>query len=169
MGHPEIEKIRRQSDCFFFHGINILLLQSNATIFYAQHWMQKVDDKISCSLEVFSFWANTTIVNTERFECQWVKEICFKASCVMMYRDASLYLQRLPVTTLLLSRHAMYRSVLSKWEFFIKTRAVYLLSPYFITRARMGASKAALILMKNSHFDRTLQYEASIIGSIYPK
>ena len=51
-----------------------------------------------------------------------------------------------------------YRSVLSKWEFFIKMRAAYLLSPSFITRGRMGASKAALILMKNSHFDRTLQY-----------
>ena len=38
-------------------------------------------------------------------------------------------------------------------------RAAYLLSPSFITRGRMGASKAALILMKNSHFDRTLQYE----------
>ena len=37
-------------------------------------------------------------------------------------------------------------------------RAAYLLSPSIITRGRMGASKAALILMKNSHFDRTLQY-----------
>ena len=43
--------------------------------------------------------------------------------------------------------------------FFIKMRAAYLLSPSFIIRGRMGASKAALILMKNSHFDRTLQYE----------
>ena len=50
-----------------------------------------------------------------------------------------------------------YRSVLSKWEYFIKMRAAYLLSPSFITQGRMGASKAALILMKNSHFDRTLQ------------
>ena len=40
-----------------------------------------------------------------------------------------------------------YRSVLSKWEFFIKMRAAYLLSPSFITRGRMGASKAALILI----------------------
>ena len=39
-------------------------------------------------------------------------------------------------------------------------RAAYLLSPSFITRGRMGASKAALILMKNSHFDRTLQYSS---------
>ena len=37
-------------------------------------------------------------------------------------------------------------------------RAAYLLSPSFITRGRMGAIKAALILVKNSHFDRTLQY-----------
>ena len=61
------------------------------------------------------------------------------------------------VTFLLLDT---YRSVLSKWEFFIKLRAAYLLSPSFITQGRMGASKAALILMKNSHFDRTLQYTA---------
>ena len=33
-------------------------------------------------------------------------------------------------------------------------RAAYLLSPSFITRGRMGASKAALILMKNFHLDR---------------
>ena len=52
----------------------------------------------------------------------------------------------------------LYCSVLSKWEFFIKMRAAFLLSPSSITRGRMGASKAALILMKNSHFDRTLQY-----------
>ena len=50
-----------------------------------------------------------------------------------------------------------YRSVLSKWEFFIKMRAAFLLSLSSITQGRMGASKAALILMKNSHFDRTLQ------------
>ena len=35
-------------------------------------------------------------------------------------------------------------------------RAAYLLSPSFITQGRMGASRAALILMENSHFDRTL-------------
>ena len=50
-------------------------------------------------------------------------------------------------------------------------RAAYLLSPSFITRGRMGASKAALILMKNSHFDRTLQYYFSQIrtnaGSVF--
>ena len=51
-----------------------------------------------------------------------------------------------------------YRSVLSKWEFFIKMRAACLLSPSFITQGRMGAREAALILMKNSHFDRTPQY-----------
>ena len=51
-----------------------------------------------------------------------------------------------------------YRSFLSKWEFFIKMRAAFLLSPSSITRGKMGASTAALILMKNSHFDRTLQY-----------
>ena len=37
-------------------------------------------------------------------------------------------------------------------------RAAFLLSPSSITQGRMGASKAALILMENSHFDRTLQY-----------
>ena len=41
-------------------------------------------------------------------------------------------------------------------------RAAYLLSLSFITRGRMGASQAALILMKNSHFDRTLQYSMYI-------
>ena len=52
----------------------------------------------------------------------------------------------------------IYRSVISKWEFFNKMRAAYFLSPSFVTWGRMGASRAALILMKNSHFDRTLQY-----------
>ena len=51
-----------------------------------------------------------------------------------------------------------YRSVLSKWEIFIKMRAAFLLSSSSITQGRMGESKAALILMKNSHFDGTLQY-----------
>ena len=40
-------------------------------------------------------------------------------------------------------------------SFFIKMRAAFLFSLSSITRGRMGASKAALILMKNSHFDRT--------------
>ena len=40
-------------------------------------------------------------------------------------------------------------------------RAAFLLSPSSITRGRMGASKAALILRKNSHFDRTLQHYQS--------
>ena len=44
-------------------------------------------------------------------------------------------------------------------ESFIKMRAAYLLSPSFITQGRIGTSKAALILMKNSHFDLTLQYQ----------
>ena len=51
-----------------------------------------------------------------------------------------------------------YRSVLSKWEFFIKMSAACLLSSSFITWGRMRARKAALILMKNNHFDRTPQY-----------
>ena len=42
----------------------------------------------------------------------------------------------------------MYRSVLSNWEFFIKMRAACLLSPSFITQGRIGARKAALILIK---------------------
>ena len=33
----------------------------------------------------------------------------------------------------------------------------FLLSPPFITQGRMRARKAVLILMKNSHFDRTLR------------
>ena len=33
-----------------------------------------------------------------------------------------------------------------------------MLSPSFIFQGRVGASKAALILMKHSHFDRTPQY-----------
>ena len=40
----------------------------------------------------------------------------------------------------------MYRSVPIKMRDFIKMRAAHLLSPSFITRGRMGASKAALIL-----------------------
>ena len=42
----------------------------------------------------------------------------------------------------------------SKWEL------PSLLSPFFITRGRMEARRVALILMKNSHFDRTPQYIA---------
>ena len=41
---------------------------------------------------------------------------------------------------------------------FIRMRASFLLSPSFITQGRMGVRKIALILMKNSHFDRTPQY-----------
>ena len=39
-----------------------------------------------------------------------------------------------------------------------KMRAALLLSTSFITRGRIEAGKAALILMKNSDFDRTLRY-----------
>ena len=38
-----------------------------------------------------------------------------------------------------------------------------MLSPFFITRGRMGARRAALILMKISHFDRTPLYTALLI------
>ena len=48
-----------------------------------------------------------------------------------------------------------YRSVLSNWEFFIKMRAASLALSFL--RGRMEARWAALILMKNSHFDRTPQ------------
>ena len=41
-------------------------------------------------------------------------------------------------------------------------RAAFLLSPSFINQGRMGASKAALILMKNCHFDRTTQYNSEV-------
>ena len=38
-------------------------------------------------------------------------------------------------------------------------RAAFLMiSPYSITRGKMGPRKTALILMKHSHFDRTPQY-----------
>ena len=67
----------------------------------------------------------------------------------------------------------------------MKMRAAILLSPSSITQGRMGATKAALILMKHSHFDRTPQYninfplckckyvqnilEAWAIGEIYDR
>ena len=51
-----------------------------------------------------------------------------------------------------------YCGALSNWEFFIKMRAAFLLSPSCITQGRMVVRKAALILMKHSHFDRTPQY-----------
>ena len=52
-------------------------------------------------------------------------------------------------------------------------RAAFLLSPSFITQGRMGARKAALILMKVSHFDRTLRYanfatDELIIQALFP-
>ena len=51
-----------------------------------------------------------------------------------------------------------YCSVLSKWEFFIKMRAA-LLAPILPRVMEEGESKkAALILMKNSHFSRTPLY-----------
>ena len=54
-----------------------------------------------------------------------------------------------------------YCSFLSKWEFFIKMRAA-LLAPILPRVMEEGESKkAALILMKNSHFDRTLRSCAS--------
>ena len=37
-------------------------------------------------------------------------------------------------------------------------RAAFLLPPSFMTQGRMGARKAAPILMKSSHFDTTVQY-----------
>ena len=49
------------------------------------------------------------------------------------------------------------RSVPTKWEFFMKMRAAFLLSPSFITWGRKGARKSALILMKHFHFDKTPQ------------
>ena len=54
---------------------------------------------------------------------------------------------------------SIHRCVLSKWEFFINMRAAFLFSPSFRTLGRMGARKAAHILMKNSHFDRTQRYQ----------
>ena len=64
------------------------------------------------------------------------------------------------MTIFLQVKKTSYTVVSYQNEFFIKMRAAYLLSPSSITQGRMGASKAALILMKNSHFDRTLQYIA---------
>ena len=40
----------------------------------------------------------------------------------------------------------------------------FLLSPPFITQGRMGTRKTVLILMKNSHFDRTLRYKQKDSG-----
>ena len=51
-GHPEIQEIRRQSDCFFFHGINILLLQSsNATILMLNIECKRLTTKINIHLK----------------------------------------------------------------------------------------------------------------------
>ena len=50
-----------------------------------------------------------------------------------------------------------FESFSSKWEL------PSLLSRSFITRGRMEARKTALILMTNSHFDRTLQYHIALI------
>ena len=59
------------------------------------------------------------------------------------------------------------RSVLSNWEFFHQNESCLLaLSPSFITQGRMGARKAALILMKKSHFDGTLRYTFLICNAI---
>ena len=51
-----------------------------------------------------------------------------------------------------------YRSVLSNWKFFIKMRAAFLALSFLhnSTRGRIAARRAALILMKNSHFDEKL-------------
>ena len=61
------------------------------------------------------------------------------------------------------SDDANYCSVLSKWEFFIKMRAALLL-PRVMEEGE--SKKAALIFMKNSHFDRTLRYEITARPSV---
>ena len=61
------------------------------------------------------------------------------------------------MSKLVLNRY--YRSVLSKWEIFIKMRAAFLaLSFLHNSREDGGKKRAALILMKISHFDRTPLY-----------
>ena len=54
-----------------------------------------------------------------------------------------------------------YCSVLKKWELFIKMRASYLQPSslhYSFFWRKEGAKQAALILMKNCHFNRTQKY-----------
>ena len=48
--------------------------------------------------------------------------------------------------------------VLWKWQIFIKMRAAFLAASSLELWRKERARKAALILMKNSHFDRTLRY-----------
>ena len=60
--------------------------------------------------------------------------------------------------TFLVETYKLYCGVLSKWERVIKMRAAFL-SPILPWVMKEGESKkAALILMKNYHFDRTLRY-----------
>ena len=74
---------------------------------------------------------------------------------------ATFYLNSQPLTP---CQNVVYVAWLKKIEMIvlkllwcpIKMRAACLLSPSFITLGSMGASKAALILMKNSHLDWTL-------------
>ena len=85
-------------------------------------------------------------------------------SCLQM---CSLTLPALMIFwTVCICQDNSYPDVLSKWEFFIKIRAAFLLSPSFITQGWIGARKAALILMKHSHFDRTPQYNTLLKTSL---
>ena len=54
-----------------------------------------------------------------------------------------------------------YCVVQSKWEFFLKMRAAFLASilPRVMKEGESKEGSSALILMKNSHFDRTLRYK----------
>ena len=62
-----------------------------------------------------------------------------------------------PVARLLHLLLLQYYGVLSKWDCFIKMRAAFLAPIHPWVMKERESKKAALILMKNSHLDRTLR------------
>ena len=85
------------------------------------------------------------------FQCKW--NIAQTAiSCV--WNSECLFSTTQSVLDLWQKINLAYRSVLSKWEFFIKMRASYLLSPSFITRGRMGHGGK----QGSSYFDEKLSF-----------
>ena len=92
----------------------------------------------SNNLEQVLFWADPHVRNSN---CRFV--LCL--NCLLLFHSSIICVYKIFITVV------SYQSerFSSKWEL------PSLLSPFFITRGRMGARGAALILMKISHFDRT--------------
>ena len=98
-------------------------------------------------------------VHLPNFSIHHQKNICYVHHVIFFSQNNIICLLSLFATVV----SYQIESFSSKWEL------PSLLSPFFITRGRMRASRAALILMKISHFDRTPLYIGSFSYMISPK